>query len=197
MPHTIKPNEAQIVRVSNWGGLQNTAFVVLNKGGDEIIIRQLRASALLRTKQGRARTPRVNNIYKYDAFICHASEDKVDFVTPLANELIRESVKVWYDKFSLKLGDSLREKIDEGLRDSRYGIVILSKAFFSKDWPKKELDGLISKEVDGKKVILPIWHGVSRDEVAKYSLILSGRVASKSSEGLAVVVSDILDVIFE
>ena len=160
--------------------------------------------ALLRTNEVRDKSTtrqrtrvRVRNSYKYHAFICHASEDKSDFVTPLANALIRRGVKVWYDKFALKLGDSLRQKIDEGLRDSRYGIVVLSQAFFKKNWPKLELDGLISKEVDGEKVILPIWYGVSRDDVVQYSLILSGRVASLSSKGLNAVVNDILDVIFE
>lgn len=170
-------------------GIEGKLQVSANRyGGARVDIKYIEAEAS--TKKSRDST------YKFDAFICHASEDKIDFVTPLAKELTRE-IKVWYDDFSLKLGDSLRQKIEEGLRDSRYGIVILSKAFFSKEWPQKELDGLISKEVNGKKVILPIWHHVSRDEVAQYSPILVGRVASKSSEGLSVVVSDILDVIFE
>jgi len=158
-------------------------------------------TALLRNNRGRD-SPKVGlykviKKFKYHAFICHASEDNLDFVTPLANELRYRNVNVWYDQFTLKLGDSLRQKIDEGLRDSRYGIVVLSKAFFSKNWPQLELDGLVSKEVEGEKVILPIWHGVTRNEVAQYSPILSGRVASLSSKGLHAVVNDILDVIFE
>jgi hypothetical protein len=48
-------------------------------------------------------------------FISHASEDKEDFVRPLAETLQQLGVKVWYDEFTLKVGDSLRRKIDSGL----------------------------------------------------------------------------------
>jgi len=43
--HTIKPNDAQIVVVPNWGGLKKTGFVVLNKDGKEIIIKQLKENS--------------------------------------------------------------------------------------------------------------------------------------------------------
>lgn len=128
---------------------------------------------------------------EWDVFISHASEDKEGFVHPLAEELTRLGVRVWYDKFTLKVGDSLREKIDYGLRYSRFGVVVLSPYFFSKDWPKKELDGLVALEVDGRKVILPVWHNVSRDDVASYSPILAGRLAVSTSTGLANVVNEI------
>jgi hypothetical protein len=51
-----------------------------------------------------------------------------------------------------------RQSIDSGLARSRFGIVILSEAFFAKHWPQRELDGLAAREVDGVKVILPVWH---------------------------------------
>jgi hypothetical protein len=128
---------------------------------------------------------------EWDVFISHASEDKESFVHPLAEELTRLGLRVWYDKFTLKLGDSLREKIDYGLRYSRFGVVVLSPHFFSKDWPKKELDGLVALEVDGRKVILPVWHNVTRDDVARYSPILAGRLAVSTSTGLDNVISEI------
>lgn len=128
---------------------------------------------------------------EWDVFISHASEDKESFVHPLAEELTRLGLRVWYDKFTLKLGDSLREKIDYGLRYSRFGVVVLSPYFFSKDWPQKELDGLVALEVDSRKVILPVWHNVTPDDVAKYSPILAGRLAVSTSTGLANVVSEI------
>ena len=74
---------------------------------------------------------------KYDAFICHASKDKDDFVHPLAEKLKARGLKVWYDEYSLKIGDSLRQSIDKGLANSRYGIAILSPTFFKKNWPKR------------------------------------------------------------
>jgi len=70
----------------------------------------------------------------YDVFVCHASADKV-FVSPLVAALDEANVEVWYDQKSLKLGDSIRRTIDKGLSKSRFGVVVLSKAFFDRNWP--------------------------------------------------------------
>ncbi|WP_018403074.1 toll/interleukin-1 receptor domain-containing protein [Marinobacter gelidimuriae] len=114
---------------------------------------------------------------KHDVFISHASEDKDSFVRPLAQELTGMGFKVWYDEGTLKVGDSLRQKIDQGLSSSRYGVVVLSGAFFAKNWPQYELNGLVAREMAGGKVILPIWHKVSKDEVLSYSPTLADKVA--------------------
>ncbi len=125
---------------------------------------------------------------KWDVFVCHASEDKEDLVRPLANALDNSGLSVWYDEFSLKVGDSLRKAIEKGLANSRYGVVVLSNHFFAKNWPQHELDGLMSKEIAGTKVILPVWHKISMEEVRGKSPMLAGLVATKSDEGLEVVV---------
>ncbi len=133
---------------------------------------------------------------KYDAFISHAFEDKKDFVRPLAEALIHAGYKIWYDNFTLKVGDSLRQSIDKGLVQSRYGIVVLSSAFFSKKWTNYELDGLVTKEMGGYKVILPIWHKVSKDEVESYSPSLADKVAINSSlSGIDVIVEELGEVL--
>ncbi len=91
---------------------------------------------------------------EYDVFISHASEDKVDVARPLAAHLQTLGLKVWLDDLELTLGDSLRRKIDQGLSRSRYGLVVLSPAFFLKEWPNKELDGLVARE-DGRESARP------------------------------------------
>lgn len=113
----------------------------------------------------------------YDAFISHATEDKQSLVKPLAVALQKLGFRVWYDEFEMKVCDSLRQSIDKGLASSRFGIMVLSKAFFAKNWPQYELNGLLAKEIEGKKVILPIWHGVDRADVVKYSPTLADKVA--------------------
>jgi len=133
--------------------------------------------------------------HKYDLFICHASEDKVSFVRRLAEKLRSEGIEVWYDEFALSLGDSLRRSIDKGLANSRYGVVVLSRNFFKKEWPQKELDGLVAKEYKLDKVILPVWHNITRDEVRTYSPILADRLAASSSQGLDYVVGEIIKVV--
>lgn len=132
----------------------------------------------------------------YDAFISHASEDKDDFVRPLAQRLDAEHISVWYDEFELKVGDSLRRSIDRGLAQSRFGIVVLSPSFLSKQWPQRELDGLVARETaSGTRVILPIWHRIGRDEVLDYSPPLADLRAVLSTAGLDEVVRELKRVI--
>jgi hypothetical protein len=132
---------------------------------------------------------------EWDVFVSHASEDKEAIATPLAEALRANDLQVWYDDFSLRLGDSLRESLDRGLARSRYGVVILSGYFFSKHWPTQELNGLATREVDGQKVILPVWHGVGFTEVRGYSVTLADRIAVQTKDGLAHVVEEIMKVV--
>lgn len=123
----------------------------------------------------------LDNFIEYDVFISHASEDKDSVVRPLAQALVGQGLKVWYDEFELKIGDSLRRKIDRGLAKSRFGIVVLSKAFIKKGWTNYELDGIISKVNTGEQVILPIWHGITKQEVLNYSPSLADKVARNTA----------------
>lgn len=131
----------------------------------------------------------------WDVFISHASEDKDDFVRPLAEALRARGHSVWFDELTLKVGDSLRRSIDCGLARSRFGVVVVSPNFLDKEWPQKELDGLVAREVDGSKVILPVWHNISADEIRSHSPILADRLATRSSDGLKRVVEDIVAAI--
>lgn len=114
---------------------------------------------------------------KYDLFISHASEDKEALVQPLATALAAFGVRVWYDEFTLEAGDSLSRSIDRGLADSRFGVVVLSPSFILKPWPEYELRGLVSKELGRDKVIIPLWFGVSRDDVLGFSPPLADKLA--------------------
>jgi len=140
--------------------------------------------------------PNVKSIKQHDVFISHASEDKQEIARPLAEELNSLGFEVWYDEFQLKLGDSLRRSIDKGLSGSRFGVVVLSPAFFAKNWTQYELDGLVQKEMSGSKVILPIWHKLSRDEVISYSPALADKIAMNTirytTKELAVAIAEIL-----
>ncbi len=114
---------------------------------------------------------------EHDVFISHATEDKESFVNELVEELKKRNVKVWVDDLKIKWGDPLRKSIDEGLKKSRFGIVVISKHFIAKGWTQYELDGLFEKEMLGGKVILPIWHEITKKEVQAFSPTLAGRKA--------------------
>lgn len=131
----------------------------------------------------------------YDVFVCHAGEDKKTVALPLAEELRARGYRVWIDAFELKVGDSLRRKIDAGIAGSRYGIVIVSPAFFGKEWPQKELDALVTLEDTRGGVVLPIWHGVSYEVVLRYSPILASKKAASTDNGLPAVIESLAEVL--
>ena len=131
---------------------------------------------------------------EWDVFISHASVDKENLVRPLAAALAERGLRVWYDEHSLKVGDSIRRGIEQGLTHSRYGIVVLSKDFL-KEWPQKELDFLFASESDGELRILPVWHEVSLGDVREVFPLLADRVAANTSLGLEAVVNDLIRVI--
>ena len=133
---------------------------------------------------------------EYDVFISHASEDKDDIVRPLAEALREKELKVWYDEFELKIGDSLRRKIDKGLANSKFGIVVLSKSFIGKGWTNYELDGLVSRAVTGEQILLPIWHKITKQEVIDYSPSLADKLArSTATHTVDEIASEIAELI--
>ena len=121
----------------------------------------------------------------YDVFISHASEDKDTFVRPLAVALNALGVTVWYDEFSLRPGDSISRSIDKGIAGSQHGLVVISRAFIEKPWPEYELRGLVTREIGGAATIVPIWHGVGKEEVASFSPPLADKLAIRTDESTA------------
>lgn len=132
----------------------------------------------------------------YDCFISHAREDKEEFVDQLAYSLRHLGVNIWYDEFEMTVGDSLTRKIDQGLSEARYGILILSETFITKPWPEYELRGLAAREIGTDKVILPIWYKINRDQVLRFSPPLADKLAVVTNgENLDEVVMELLRVI--
>jgi TIR domain len=119
------------------------------------------------------------------AFISHDSRDKDDVARPLAQTLSSMLCPVWYDEYSLDVGDSLRESIDNGLRDAKRCIIVVSPNFLSNPgWTKAELNAAMGKHIAaGGSVILPIWHNVSRNDVFQYSPMLADLVGLSSTLG--------------
>jgi hypothetical protein len=118
----------------------------------------------------------------WDVFISHASEDKAAVARPLRDALTRLGITVWLDEAQMRIGSSLRRKIDDGIRSSRFGIVVLSEAFFRKGWTNHELDGLVTRTVAGEQSLLPIWHDLSAEQVRAFSPSLADKVALSTNQ---------------
>lgn len=132
----------------------------------------------------------------FDFFVSHASEDKETIARPLVLALRVHGYRVWFDEFELKVGDSITRGIDDGLKNSRHGIVILSKSFFLKRWTEYELQSLVDKAMSGStRAILPVWHGVTHDDISAYSHALADLRAVNSSRGIPTIVDEIIRAI--
>ena len=128
-----------------------------------------------------------------DVFISHAGEDKKDVARPLAEALTTAGWSVWLDQYELTVGDSLNESINAGLSRSRFGVVILSHAFFSKHWPMQELNGLAAREAAaGSKVILPVWHGIDHKYLSNVAPMLADRLGVSTDEGIGHIAQELI-----
>jgi hypothetical protein len=138
-----------------------------------------------------------NKWEKPRAFICHDSRDKDSIAEPIAIQLQKLMCPVWYDQFSLRVGDSLRESIERGLKESSKCILVLTPNFLGNNgWTKREYDSIFTRElVEKQKVILPVWNEISPEDVYQYSPILADRVAVPWSLGVEEVARRLLNAI--
>ena len=132
---------------------------------------------------------------KHHIFLSHASEDKAEFVDELYAEMIKQGLEVWYDREILTIGDSLNKKLDQGLQDSLFAVVVLSPSFVKKQWTIFELDGAFTKELDSGKYILPIWHNITFEEVKEHNFRLSNKLAGFSNEGVEILTQKIIKAV--
>lgn len=128
-----------------------------------------------------------------DFFICHASEDKDSVARPIANGLTNHGAIVFYDEFSLRIGDSLTETINAAMRVTKNVVVILSKNFLNKKWTYKELNAAFNKHVNLECKLLILWHELSAAEVRDQLPLLADIVALNTSIGIDLIVDKLLD----
>lgn len=134
---------------------------------------------------------------EFDVFISHATEDKESFVNGLVTDLKERGFSVWIDTVEMTWGDSLRASIDNGLINAQFGIVVLSEHYISKGWTQYELEGLFQREMSEGKLILPIWHDITKDQVMRFSPTLAGRKALSTALFSTSEISDQLMQIFQ
>lgn len=125
----------------------------------------------------------------YDVFLSHASEEKRAVAMPIANKLSESGLSVWFDDQCLLIGDSLLESINHGLQNSRYGVVILSRNFFLKDWPRYELEQIPLAN------ILPVLHNMSYKDLSRNAPAIAKKRVLSTSGGLGVVCQEIIQVV--
>src|ERR1017187_4595582 len=90
------------------------------------------------------------------AFVSHSTQDR-SFVESFAADLRQHGVDAWYSGWEIKPGDSIRAKIEEGLEDCEYFIIVLSKSSIHRPWVQAELDAATIRKLNGKvRKIIPV-----------------------------------------
>ena len=184
-----------VVDMQGLQGSTKASIKVLPQALPEIKERPLReVPSLLRDN-----IPPSTNVDKvtYDVFISHASEDKDEIVRNLAQSLQNKGLKVWFDEQTLRIGVSLRQKIDAGLANSKVGLVVLSPAFLKKGWTNYELDGIVTRAVSEEQIMLPIWHNITKQQVIDFSPSLADKVArstaTHTTDEIAYEIADLIE----
>jgi len=141
-------------------------------------------------------SPQKPVLQTWDVFMSHASPDK-PYVGDLVKALREAGVTVWYDDDCVAWGEPLRQAIKNGLKNSTYGIVVLSKAYLAdRKWTEHEFDALFARERLNSFIILPVWHGVTRDEIEAYDPALADRKGSISnSDDYGEIVGNVLKLL--
>jgi RNA-directed DNA polymerase len=160
------PPFAQVIR----GKME---FLKMIKGPQDPVYRRLQ-QRLLEVDESYFLVMQKENalLNKRDVFISHASEDKQAVAKALADRLIVEGISVWYDEYCIQLGDDILMKIDEGLANSKFGVIILSKNFFAakKTWTMREYSALVAGvDIDSARRMIPVWHEINREELFERS----------------------------
>ena len=123
------------------------------------------------------------------AFISHDWRDKADIARPIAAGLIKMGCPVWYDEYTLQVGASLRTSIEKGLKECKKCVLVLSPNFLSNTgWSKTEFDSVFTRQIlEGSDVVLPVWCGVTKQQIYEYSPSLLDRLAVPWDAGIDVV----------
>ncbi len=128
----------------------------------------------------------------YDIFLSHSSQDKA-YVDLLQERLINRGYRVWYDKTHISWGDSLRNEIEEGLRNSHFGIIVLSHHYLASEWTPLEFNLIID---NGR--IFPLLHNITINEIKTEYFEIYKHIkkhAISSEQGLDYVLSKVDEVI--
>ena len=130
--------------------------------------------------------------FAYDVFLSHATEDKDAVARPLATALQDRGLRVWFDEFEFRIGDNLVAKLNAGINGSRFGIVVLSEAFFAKQWTIHELNMLEHLWVTKNHIIFPVWHNITLEEVRAFRVSLANIIGlSTDSYTIAEIADEI------
>lgn len=129
-----------------------------------------------------------------DYFISYAREDEDTLAKPLAAALQARGLTYWLDLKDFHPGGALEDEVHNGLLTARHGVVIISRSYLEKDWPKRELDILLALEViDERRRIVTVRHGLLQSELVKFAPVIAQRTRISSEGGAFAVCERVIE----
>lgn len=128
-----------------------------------------------------------------DFFISHASEDKDEFVREFVNRLLKLGYLTFYDEYSIKLGDSIVEKLNEGISNSQVFIIVISPNFLKKKWTNKEFNTIFSLSTQLGKRLIPVYHNIDYESVLLHYPLLNEIKGINTSVGMDLLCSEVVN----
>jgi hypothetical protein len=130
------------------------------------------------------------------AFVSYAGEDR-EVAEAIARDLSQLGVPTFYDRDSLKAGDSIVDRIHDALSQADFGILVVSPEFLEKDWPRHETRQLVRDYIEGRTRLLPVWHNVTPSLVRERQPALADIWAVDTGNGLRSVVRELASQMIE
>lgn len=153
---SIKDGLRKASTVNGVANYKEEYFAPLIKWAKELNVLQVEQPEDLVQQKVQDKTERQNNSGEVVVFLSHSSKDK-KFIRRLAADLEANGIGVWLDEQQILVGDSINDKISQGLADSDYLLIALSEHAINSEWVKRELNSMMLQEIQAKKVkILPI-----------------------------------------
>lgn len=105
---------------------------------------------------------------EFDVFISHANKDKDELIEELYHSLNILGISIFYDKESLEWGDNWKDRILNGTKKAEFAIIVISDNFFDREWTERELVEFLNRQNrNGQKLILPILHNITVEQLKK------------------------------
>jgi len=101
------------------------------------------------------------------AFLSYTHEDAAT-AKQIAEQLVASGIDVWWDRWCMNSGDSLRQKIEEGLDNCTHFIVLLSPNSIEKPWVKQEIDAALVNKLANKCKFVPLRMGLPVDRMSAF-----------------------------
>lgn len=117
------------------------------------------------------KTIQKTDTFEYDVFICHSSKDK-PLIENIIRELKKENIRYWFDAEQINFGDPITQKIENGLRKSRYVMPCLSANLNASGWIKAEYGSILNAEFSGstERIVIPLKLDNSNDSEIPFLL---------------------------